>query len=119
MCATAIDVRRQRGRGARRRTRSARSRAASSIDRFCARASAATSTRSATNGTPSRAGERGAERLVGVRFLAAQLVIQVRGARDRQRAVLLELAQDQQQRDRVGAAGEADEHTVRPPRSSA
>jgi len=52
----------------------------------------------------------GAERLVGVRIRAAELVIEVRRARHLDDAFVLERTQDQQQRDGIRAARKRDEN---------
>src|SRR5438067_15879 len=55
-----------------------------------------------------RGGKAGAEPLVLVGVRAAQLMIQVRRARDDEDAVSLQLAREVQERDGIGAAGQGD-----------
>ena len=74
--------------------------------------------RSERNGTPSFGRERPAELLVVVGRLA-QAVIEVGNARDRQLPAGLELAQQPQERDRIGPARERDEHTIAAPHQRA
>ena len=59
-----------------------------------------------------RGGKAGAEPLVLVGVRAAQLMIQVRRARDDEDAVSLQLAREVQERDGIGAAGQGDDDTI-------
>ena len=61
---------------------------------------------------PEVRGEVAAKLLVGVCLGAAQLMVQVRGAGDVKALGLGELAQHEQQRDRIGAAGQSDNHAA-------
>ena len=60
---------------------------------------------------PERERTLAAELLIRVRVSPAQLMIEVRDAGDLQLAELFELAQDVQQRHRIGPARQRDEHT--------
>ena len=86
-------------------------RAASSIDRADSRASGSHVRRARLEREPERCREVPAEPLVRISLGAAQLMIEMRHARERQFSSRLEVAQDVEQRDRIRSTRQRDEDT--------